>query len=897
MLLGLVFAEPGAAREGATERGSGGRTTRGQLTNQRVMQTFDFEEREIHYDPEPMFWRKVTDREGFPHYSTGLLDTAHPRSGSYSFKLIPDGGSVGFQYDRRRILISPGSDFQVRGFVHLENAQSCRAQISCVLTNRIGRIIPQSRHRSRLVGIDDLDDNGWAALEVYLPGNFPQAKYLTVEVSVLQEEQWRHDALAASRIFRRDVNAIAWFDDIAIYQLPRVILSTDQPGNVFDGDQVARLQVVVEGITLLDYQINLRVSHVRGEVIRQESWMLTGIEGAANARSIELADLSAGLYRAELEIISTGTLIATRTLTFCKLAPLSGGAAASGRDFGIIALDEDVGDWDVALDLARRCNAKLIKLPVWRREAQQGGAIFSEKNFDQKLINLHRNHIEVIATFSEVPQSLAAKMEIAQRSLLDVLSQDVDFWRPQVAFVLAQYARQVPYWQIGADLGGPAQMWDPRIRYVIDTMRQEFNKLAGETVLAVPLSSMFQVDHAQIGTAYVALAVSSAIAPPYIPDYLDDFRQRGLDHIWAAIEPLDSQLYRRQDILIDLAKRIAYTKKGFAEAIFINHPWRQRQNNGRLVNEPTELMLVFRTLADHLGGSHYVGQFEIAPGIPALIFDRAGQGCLFTWNSNYDPQAQEPPPPLKLFLGGKPNQVDLFGNRKPLPTQRGISTFTLSQWPVLLTDIDSRIALLRASLEIEPDIVDATISKQELILSFVNPFSGPVSGRLRFLLDQPHNRNWSLDPVAINFSLQPGETLRQRLGLKFPRNEVGGKKSLDAFFTLDADRTYQFKSSIPFELRLAGIEVNLFTRRVGPSDLLIQQVITNESDEQVSLNCFVDLPDQDHLERVIPRLQSGASATRSFLIRDADQWLGESIRAGLYDPKGTKRINYHIEIN
>ncbi|MCK4628424.1 MAG: hypothetical protein KAT56_05435, partial [Sedimentisphaerales bacterium] len=52
-------------------------TSRLRLTGQRVMQTFDFEERNVHYLPIPMHWKmalgksleKYGYKEGFPHYS------------------------------------------------------------------------------------------------------------------------------------------------------------------------------------------------------------------------------------------------------------------------------------------------------------------------------------------------------------------------------------------------------------------------------------------------------------------------------------------------------------------------------------------------------------------------------------------------------------------------------------------------------------------------------------------------------------------------------------------------------------------------------------------------------------------------------------------------------------
>ncbi len=879
-------------------------TSRAKLTGQRMMQIFDFEERGIHFLPQPMHWSKMVleedfqqysmTAEGFPHYSTGQLDSEHHRSGQYSFELVPDGASVAFAYDRRQIRAKSGSDFQVTGYVHFEYGKNCRAQISCALVDRLGRIIPGSPHVSQLIGQDDQAQDGWARLEVYVPGQFPDARYITVGLWVLQEEQWNSEDIAVSQIFQNNVKALAWFDDIAIYQLPRVILRTDRDSNVFDGDETALLEVEVEGVGILDYYIRLTVRASDGRLIWNDKWMLTGVEGQSNVRTIRLENIPAGLYNGQLEILTADTLVATRRLTFAKLAKFSGGDAWSGKGFGIIKMEKNEGDWNTQINLTKMANAKLLKLPVWRRHDEEG---FLEKDFDLRLIDLQRQNIQVVAVFSEVPDSLAMKMDIKQRDLLNVLSQDVELWRLPVAFVLAQYARQIPFWQIGGDFDRGWGKWDPRIRPVIDTIRKEFDDIVRNTVIAASLDGMLEINAGQLGTSYVAMKISSAISPKEIPAYLQSSQGRGLNDIWATIEPLSLKDYHRREVLIDFAKRIAYAKKGHAEAIFIDHPWEQRQSNARTVTEPTELFLVFRTLADQLGSMRYVGEFEIQPGIPALVFDGDGQGCLFTWNENYDPQSPDEPPELQFYLGESPEMVDLFGNRTELSEQNRITRFRLTQWPVLISKIDSRIAMLRSSLELTPSVLDASISRQRLQLKFVNPFNTPVSGRLRFMLNEPCYRNWRVDPSTLDFVLQPNQVFEQQVTVKFPSNELGGKKDLKILFSIDANRSYNIQTRIPFEISLLGIDVNLFTRRIGQSDLLIQQVVTNESDNEVSLRSFVDLPDQSHLERSIPQLQPGATVTKAYLVRDARKWRGKIIRIGLDDPKGTKRVNYHIDVN
>ena len=866
------------------------------LTGQREMQTFDFEERDVNYDQIPMYWNQIFPQEGFAHYAEGKIDGRFKRSGNYSFLLIPDGGSVAFEYDRRRIPIAAGSDFQITGYVHLENAPTCRARITCNLVDRQGKTIDKTQYSSQLVGPDEHGPDGWARLEVYVPGNFPGAQYLTLGLWLLQEEQWNQDTFNDSTVYRRDVNALVWFDDITVYQLPRVVLRTDKPGNVFVPGDKPNLLVEVAGVTALEYQLRLTVAHVDERLFHDESWILTGLEGEHNVRKIELDQLPAGLYHARLAIISGETFVASRELTFARLASLSGESIASGANFGILALDDQAGNWDALIELTQLSNAKIIKLPVWRRQLRPGDTIVSAAEFEEKLIRLQKKNVEVMATFSEIPDSIARELVSQQRSLLDLLALRPEIWRPQVTAVIAQYARQIPYWQLGADELDQNPVWDPRLRSVMDSLRREFETIVGHTILAAPLNGMLEIPLSQIGTNEVALTLPAVIAAEQIPEYLADARARGLENIWATLEPLDDRCYSRQHRLIDFAKRVAYSKKGLAKYIFIDRPWTYKDQNGRSVLEPTELMLVYRTLADHLGATHYLGQFNLGPDMPALIFDREGSGCLVAWNDHYHPHSEQEDEML-VYLGDNPVQVDLFGNRTVLPSQNGLTRIKLDDWPVILTGIDTRLAALRASLRLEPQNIDASIFRQQVTLKFTNPFKIPISGRFRFLLDQPQYQNWVVEPPSHNFTLIPGEHFSLPLTLKFPRNEIGGRKELDALITLDADRPYQIGVSLPFEIQLAGVEMNIFARRLNPTDLFIQQVVTNISDQNISLQSFIDLPDNNRLERAIPNLGPGITVTKTFHIPNATQWLGQNLRIGLYDPKGTKRINYRLEIN
>ncbi len=870
--------------------------TREKITGQRVMQTFDFEEREVNYLDLPMYWYKITDREGFPHYSRGKLDSGHARSGQYSFLLSGDGGSVGFRYEHRRIRIHAGSDFQLTGYVHLEKAENCRAQLWCALADRTGKVIPESERTSEPAGTDEQGPDGWAKMELYVPGNFPEAKYITVGAYLLQEEQWNREGNRGG-IFRKNIHAECWFDDITILQMPRVILRTDQPGNVFPGEEIPRLLVEVDGVGMADYPVELDVRDMHGHLVYEERWILTGIGDHEKRKSISLPNLPSGLYRAKMDILSQSTRIAERELTFCRMGTRPDASTGSGMNFGILGLDDSFGDWETAFTLAPLSGARLLKLPVWRKNPEGGSAIFSEPNFDKKLLHLQAYNMEVVATFSEIPQSMAMKMDAGRRTLLDVLSQDVELWRGPVAVLLAQYARQVPYWQIGGDSLQPTS-WDPRLPTVLETMRGEFRKFIEDPLLTVSLNGFLDVNRDQMGSSRVSVGIPHSIAPEQITEYIADLRNRNLEPIWVTLEPLEDEAYRRDDILIDFAKRVFYAKKGQARTIFIDHPWRQRDYTARSIIEPTELFVVYGTLADQLGATEYVGQFEPSPGVKALLFDRGGSGCLAIWQDvSASGEGSGGENEVGLYLGDRVAAVDLFGNRTAIPSEGGLSRVKVGRWPVLLSGIQTPLALLQGSIRLSPEMIEASITRQNTNLEFLNPFPMSISGRVRFVLEEKQNESWQIEPAVIPFVLESGQTFREAIAMKFPRNEMGGRKYLKAYLTLDADRRYNFEVNLPFEIALPGVEVNIFTRRINGSDLLIQQIVENTGEEEASWNSFIDFPDGSRLERAIPRLGPGGMATKTFPFAGADRWLGRAIRTGIYDPKGTKRINYQININ
>src|SRR4051812_24980678 len=83
----------------------------------RVLRTFDFEERRLgNAEDLPMNWTKV-DGPGLPHYVNGRLTTDRARSGQYSFRFDLNGGGRLFFYDAGRVPAQVGGPHPGGGVV------------------------------------------------------------------------------------------------------------------------------------------------------------------------------------------------------------------------------------------------------------------------------------------------------------------------------------------------------------------------------------------------------------------------------------------------------------------------------------------------------------------------------------------------------------------------------------------------------------------------------------------------------------------------------------------------------------------------------------------------------------------------------------------------------------
>src|SRR3954468_3884992 len=236
----------------------------------RVLRTFDFEERRLgNAEDLPMNWTKV-DGPGLPHYVNGRLTTDRARSGQYSFRFDLNGGSLVYRYDAGRIRVQQGAHYRIEGYVQTTPLANAKGRITAYLVDLDGVVIPSTISYSNVFGATS-DDQGWQKLSVEISADTPRAASLVIELGLLQPQFYAPNSLGQRTLFTQDIRGTAWFDDISVSQVPRIHISTDRPGNIFRLGDPIRLQVLVSDRFTDDLATRLVVTDAQGKRVHQRS--------------------------------------------------------------------------------------------------------------------------------------------------------------------------------------------------------------------------------------------------------------------------------------------------------------------------------------------------------------------------------------------------------------------------------------------------------------------------------------------------------------------------------------------------------------------------------------------------------------------------------------------------
>ena len=892
------------------------------LPGSRVLKTFDFEEMALHnFEATPMYWSRVVGH-GYPSFTSAKFVKDVHRSGETAFELQIDGGSVAYQYAPGRIAVNPNADYYVIGFVKTTPMAYARAEITGWFADEQGKLLPSTEtHSDRYAApVGGKADGGgaagdWHVLHVFMPGqSVPNAKSLVLQMGLYQPRQLSNGVLGRFELYQQDIKGAAWFDDLVVFQLPRlsVAAAAGVAGNIFGPRKNIELDLTVADLGREKLSAGLTIADAAGKAVLGQRWDVQADPKTPWTQHYTHEPLGPGVYTATLDVFERNVLIARRQMRFACLAE-AGLSDRPAPEFGVVATSWPVDAWGELPAILKHTGAGFVQLPAWRKDMSDDAVFRRDVPFETLVGSLERMGFRTLATFADVPTILSEKLDekrvFAGDPLLALVDADASVWRPYLSFPLARNANHVELWQIGAHPDASAcvngagttrfAVGDARYGKLYGKSYAELSALISNPQMVIPWDALYDFDATVFPHAILNLKLSSGIKPSQIPTYIASFGAEaggateaggaatapattgGIQNsefriqnsnVIALIEPLSERGYARTDRMADFAQRVVYARSANPRMVLVDLPMARRamMGNPGSTAEPDELFVVYRTLAKALGGAAFKRELPLAPGIKAFLFDRGGAGIgkvstggtMVIWNES----AESSTVPLEMPLGAAPRVGDLMGNVQTLAVDAaGLVRFNVTAMPLIVDQLDSRMAELRCSFGLGAASIPAGVGSISTEVLLTNPYAEVLSGTLR--LTPP--KGWSIDPPSIAVSLASGAKLRQPVTIRYPYTESTGSKVIRATLSFDgAAQPLDMMTMVT--LHSETVETEVFAQIVpdadggGGGELVLQQMITNVSAEPLNAQAYALVPGFARQQRFVLELQPRATVIKRF---------------------------------
>ncbi len=864
----------------------------------REVAHFDFDERKRgNYEDIPLYWVQL-DGPGLPTLiSRGRFDDRIGHDAPPSFRLDIETHNVAYEYRHLDLTVVPHADYVVTGYVRVEGLRYASAFVGAYFVDRFGELIPHSQRVSRRFKATGAQDEPWRRFEIRLPGEFPAAYALRLQLWVLQDHTWRlPDPDEIDPILRRDVYGTAWFDDIRVYLLPRLQLRFSDPAGLIRPGRHERFMLEVNNATAEPLRAELQITDEGGRTRHRQALAVPPSDGPLtltpeedNAAGFALAgdatatplvtapvpDLPPGHYVATLHLLgNTGALI-ERRVQFAVLPDLTR-SASRGPDVGVDLGHWPAGDIDGVRELlsAMGCGSAKVGVPMLGAIDSQEKSTYL-RELSTLLRVLSENRIEITGVF--YPPARVDRKTGRPLSVHGLVAGG-ELWQRLVSPVLANLGALLPTWQLGAEQIELAHMqgWSPPL---VERMRNLLRRFVTIPHMAIPthLSSV----------PGPGRDILSVWIPPDVPArslvrQLEFLARYDSSSYWLELSepdigPRSAALHRRE-----LARRFVLAKALNPGRVFVPAPFALSHAGGSPTWYPTDAYIPLRTLFHYLGGKRAVAAMIPADDTLAIIFEGLDSSCMVIWSW----RAQRDARPVELYLGPAPRAVALDGRPIPVPVREHRAVLPVGPDPLIVVNLHAELARLQASYRVSPHHIEAHEPDLGPVVEFVNPYRQRLSGEV--LLTPPGN--WQVKPASIPFQLEPGETFSQPLALALPPREIARTHQLNVRLKLNAPERADLAFREPITIGLNGIVLKC-RAHWDHDTLIVEQSLRNISEEPVSFSAYCEPPGRARVEREFLDIKPGELAVQTYVFPDAGDLAGVNVPAGIQEINGKRSLD------
>lgn len=884
-----------------------------------------------------MYWERLSG-PGLPRYSDGRFDDSLGHDAAPSFLFTLKGGNICYEYRGDDLRIVPNSDYDISAYVRFENVSLARAFIGCFLVDDLGQRIPGSErisplepHRpaggprpARRTTADSVfftpdagpaDENGWIPLLVEIPSDFPHAAAVRLQLWVVQPQVWqpRPDA-AVDAIFRQDVRAKVWFDDIELRRRPRVRLGFSHDGHIADQEDPASLTIAVQENLGPAATAEISVTAENGDMAYSTALTLPAAENST--LDAPLPDLPPGLYHATLQLRVNGRSLQQRSTQFAILPRLEISPTrtpALGIDLGLADAPDVAGA--AALTAAVGCgSAKVMTLAPTGEPTPAVAATLTRSRELLRALALRR--IESVGVVA-IPD----EGDPAHTPTRDYLA-DVNVAGERFGRLLAYFGGAVQIWQFGSEpvelTAGAAWEADTVIR-----VRREMERFIHFPELVVPrsvfdaehhaapLRSLFdQADANESGGMSEALPNGvhrSVWVPPGIPArnlawhlaFLqsdadaragsalgDELPVDSAGDRWLRIDPDVGDALSREARQIDFAQRIAVAACFSPARLYLPAPFRCDDSGGHPAWVPNDEFFVVRTLYHYLGGKRVLRALRLGPHSVGVVFAGPSGNCLIAWTWESDRPAE-----CEILVGPDAAAVDARGNPRELDGEDGAVRVRLTPLPLIITNVNLPLMLMRTQCQLTPQYIEMQVPTAEPVLLLKNTFDSPISGRL----DITPPRDWTLPQAGYEFQLRPGETFERQLQLLLPSRKLATQEFVDVRVDVRSPDAAILKLRFPLTLGLRDVQLDALAQWDGDT-LVVRQSLRNLSPASVSFTSYCQAPGRARAEGAFLNVPPGELREQIYQFNHARELAGATLALGIQEIRGLRVLDQLVDV-
>ncbi|MBL0870990.1 MAG: hypothetical protein IBJ18_10485 [Phycisphaerales bacterium] len=908
------------------------------LVTGRVVRFFDFEEDAFNPDPVPQYWFRAQDdpraraRPGFPIWNEAQFSNTFARSGVASVMLPTDGGSTSLRLGAGVIPIFPSADYVVTAAIRTKGLRAARGCIAARLLDAEKNPITASEIRSETIE-SPLD---WTPVSIKVPGRWPEAAYLQIDLELLQPAQFTSSTLLGRHtVWDEDISGAVYIDDVGVFQLPRVELTPTAPAGVVSAPDTVSFTGIVRDLTGEDLTAQLALRDIHGNVVDTHTIHL-GPGGGELDWTPRITAL--GWYEASMHITTGPHIVGSSSCAVLAVPAFrhrANTSAPAGAVFtppasqrhdvsmGLVLCAANEDQLSRTQDLLTKLNLHALTIPLVSNQST-----FSYNFLKPILDRLLSSNTLITLWLPSLPSSLATDLRVDPTDAMILADHPEAQWLPFLHPLLDTFGQRITRWQIGIAPAIPT--WrGPELSRRLSLLRDALERSIPDPRIALPWNSQVAwpnpapPKNAALAADTLSLVVPASFSPAAAADAVRTWaRQAPLGtELHAILQPLDSDV-SIEDQITDLMQRTALIWRALEMGnenaglraqprISLPDPFARQDSGSQHSDDPSPLVGVWANLNAHLVGRKVIAVLDNPSGLRCLLLSSpapviAGArptGLIIAWADSSVSSAV-----LRGYFTAPESTLtafDPFGNPSTVTPadSNGRYEITVGPTPILLEGVDSELARFSAGFEVSPNFVlaVAAVHEHEIILS--NPWPVRITGEIHLPSQQigVTNQPWRFTPTSpMPFSIAPGQQVRLPFAFSFSSGEEAGPRQLIANVKITADRPYPpMKLSAPITIGLNDIDmqvnVNLAPRTEGP-DVVITATVINSGKSPRTLQVELVAAGESRQKLPVSNLGPGESAVRRFVIKNAAAKLsGKRIRCTLVDVDGLERLNKFVQ--